>query len=44
MEKKPVPKIKKIDIIKRNKCILQMKEFFGEQNMYEYLKFFDENY
>lgn len=37
-------KIKKIDIIKRNKCILKMKEYFGDANMYNYLKFFDEHY
>ena len=30
--------------MKRNKCILEMKELFGEANMFEYIRFFDEHF
>ena len=29
--------------MKRNRCILEMKELFGEGNMFEYIRFFDEH-
>lgn len=43
MEKKEEKKVKKIDIIKRNKFILEMKDLFGEEKVFEYLGFYDQH-
>lgn len=32
-----------VDARKKNECIIQMKDLFGPENVYEYIKFFDEN-
>lgn len=37
--KKPVI----VDVKKKNECIIQMKDLFGTDKVYEYIKFFDEN-
>lgn len=34
---------KPVDVKKKNECIIMMKEFFGPDKVYDYIKFFDEN-
>ena len=43
VEKKEEKKIKKIDTVKRNKFVLEMKDLFGESKVFEYLGFFDKH-
>lgn len=33
---------KNTDTKKRNDCLLQMKEFFGDEGTFEYIKFYDQ--
>lgn len=33
----------KISIAKRNECVLRMKEFFGEEQVFDYINFYNAN-